>query len=441
MRKLSCVAAVAVACVFAFSSCAPEDPAQAINVDEVFSSKATIEGYAYMNVNTSSSEATQFVPKGTKLTFSIKNSDLMDNASMKGSYVVMAEVDSVGYYKAVLPAKEDGTSVDVAIQGQSVFFKVKMNDGSEKQLLYKADDNAGAGITQAIVKDLTYQKKITYILDDTFTESEVWEEGVFKAELTYYNGKQSVAVPEGTEVKIIIKGDKFVPERDNDLILVEKVGANGMLEVKMAAPSLLANSAGLSFELSSAFIADYINVESGNEVKSSYLYKLVDNLGANQTGTVYGGQTNNVELTYEKDAEPLEAGQTAWKPATYTVKLRYKRDLTSADLSALPDDAKITVTAKRSAVPGLNLEDIVIIKSESNPLEFTFEAPDPAVSDSPLTFSVKVDFLADVDQIGDGSKTKYKFSSEIIPNGSLWGGIDKKYDDGDNTIVVTGNPL
>jgi hypothetical protein len=267
------------------------------------------------------------------------------------------------------------------------------------------------------------------------TEEANWQEGTYRVGLTYHNGKADVNVPQGTGVRVTINRNQFVPARTNDLIFMGTVGTGGVLEIRIPAKSLL--EGGLPFSMESSFIADFIEVTAGVETASKYVFSM------NTTGVIYGGETNNANpVRYTRGARVEQPDVTAtWKNATYTVRLRWRNDLTSSDLRAIPENARITIKTTNRQTIDASLRELTEIRngSQANPLEFTFLAPDPALSATPLAFQIHVDFIARVTENAAGDQKDYKFHGVI--NSNIWGGINKRFNDGDNEFIVTGTPL
>ncbi len=226
-------------------------------------------------------------------------------------------------------------------------------------------------------------------------ESASWEEGTYNVSLKYNNGKEDVAVPAGTEVKVKIDKDDFIPARTNDLVFIQTVGSNGVLSLTLPAPSLL--NGGLTFTMESAFIADYITVTSGVESTSKYTFEISD-----EAGTIYGGQTIQAAQIIFTQGDLVEETDivSTWTNATYKVRYVYDRDNydNSNPYSSIPDDAKITITEIRSGVNN-DLSDVVktmtYAQFYNNGDGYTTLAPDPAISNDVLRIKIEIDFLTD----------------------------------------------
>ncbi|MDR0681951.1 MAG: hypothetical protein LBG15_08930 [Dysgonamonadaceae bacterium] len=270
--------AILIGGVFYFNSCVEEDPSQAINVENAFPKKAVIEGYAYLNVNKSSTEIVKYAPENTLLSFAIAYNNL-GNFGSSGNYLRTTTVDANGYYSIELPTRNDGTPVTVQITGEQIQLTVTTEDGKSKKQIYEI-----LPITQAIVSNFTYLKKLEYTEKEVFQESETWGKGIYRVAFEYYTGKDTTYVPKDTEVRITISKDQFVPKRTNDLVLIKKVGANGLLEFETEAPSLL--NGGLTFSLESAFIAKYLTrIQDEEEIYNDYIFNI------SNWGVIYSGKT------------------------------------------------------------------------------------------------------------------------------------------------------
>jgi hypothetical protein len=386
MKKLF-YSAILFATVFTLNSCGEEDPAQAISVDETFTNRATIEGYVYLNTNKSSTETVTYAPEGTILSFVIAYEDL-GVVDSDGNYVKTTTVSAEGTYSIDLPAKADGTPVPVNIQGAQVHFTVTSDDGKEKEQLFET-----LPATQYIIGGLVYQKKIEYTESDALRETENWTEGTYKATLKYYDGKEEKFVPVDTDVKITITKDQFVPERTNDLIFIAKTGANGSLEIKQPAPSLL--NGGLDLTLESAFIAEYVTDVVTNTA-SSYKYSLT------ASATIYGGETvNKGTIPYQRGDKVSANTEKSWTNGTYTVKLAYKTgaydDNNDPVIKAVP-----TGTSLEVRVPdyySTTTEPYKFVTTVGSGGLVTIELKAPPATEAPLTFSIndvnpKVSFVA-----------------------------------------------
>jgi hypothetical protein len=298
MKRLFYLVTLVTAVLF-INGCAEEDPAEAVSVDGVFTNKATVEGYVYLNTNKSSTEAVKFAPDSTLLYFSIPYSDL--GVSGNGNYVKTTTVDANGHYSIELPAKANGSSVTVSISGAQILLTVTTDDGKSRDQIFKVSTTL-----LSIRKGLTYIQKLEYEEGDILQESETWTEGTYRVKLEYsFNSTTNLPVPSGTEVKVTVPGSAFVPERIDDWVFIKKVGDDGLLEIKLKAPSLL--DGGLTFGWTSAFVADVASdtrVDSnGNPIKNKYKFDIQqDNV------TIYGGITveartlsvehNNNQLTF-----------------------------------------------------------------------------------------------------------------------------------------------
>ncbi len=130
---------LATAVAFLFTSCTKDDPATGVNIDEAFTSMATIKGYAYVNVNSSSTTVEQVVPAGTKLVFTIENEQYglgTAERPAKGSYVKTTEVGENGAFEIELPAREDGEAVTVNITGDPIVIDIDMDGVVKKTSFY-----------------------------------------------------------------------------------------------------------------------------------------------------------------------------------------------------------------------------------------------------------------------------------------------------------------
>jgi hypothetical protein len=397
--------------VCVFISCGEEDPAEGISVEGTFTSKATIEGYAYLSTNKSSTEVVEYAPEGTLLSFTIAYSDLGVQVS-NGKYVKTTTVDANGYYSIELPARADGASVSVNISGAQVLLTITTDEGNSKEQVFEIT----SGTTQTIAKDLTYLKKLEYKEIEVLQESENWEEGTYQVTLKYYNGKEEIFVPKDTEVKITISKDYFVPKRANDLILVKKVGDNGLLEIKSGAPSLL--SGGLPFSLKSVFIADYITDVVKN-IAVAYSYEL----SSSATGAIYGGETifGGTILYQPKNKVGDEPDpKKSWTDGTYIVRLACATGAYDENLNPI----------LRNVPSGIALE-VEVYNVNSNPLAVdykfattvknggivTFDLKAPPATESKLNFKIKgISFIMEANDGND-----YLFNIPPV-SGYIYGG-------------------
>jgi hypothetical protein len=280
MKKLFYPAIFLIATVCFFNSCAEEDPAQGVSIEGTFTSQATIEGYAYLSTNKSSSEAIKYAPEGTVLSFTISYSDLGISGS-SGNYVKTTSVKADGSYSVELPARADGNQVAVSISGAEILLKITTDDGKSTDQVFKVDPTS-----QSIVAGFTYLKKLEYIEKEALQESETWKEATYQVKLEYNDGKTKRVVKD-TEVKITVPKTEFVPERINDWVFFEKVGSNGSLEIKIGAPSLL--DGGLSFTWELAFSAEAFtrydtDPNTGDQIQiyDNYVFT------ASRQATIYG---------------------------------------------------------------------------------------------------------------------------------------------------------
>ncbi|MDR2086661.1 MAG: hypothetical protein LBP72_05740 [Dysgonamonadaceae bacterium] len=281
MKKLFYPAILLIATVFFFNGCADEDPAQGVSVDTF--PRATIEGYAYLNINQSSTAVVKYAPEGTLLSFTIPYSGLGISGS-SGNYVKTTPVKADGSYAVELPARADGTPVTVSISGAEILLKITTDDGKSVDQIFKVNP-----VEEPIVAGFTYRKKLEYSQKEAFQVSATWEEAIYEVELEYSDGKTNLPVPKDTEVKITVSGNSFVPTRANDWVFFKKVGFNGSLEIKMDAPSLFDGGLAFTWELAfraeaTEFIYDYV---TGTEKPVSNDYKFY----IKQTSTIYGGES------------------------------------------------------------------------------------------------------------------------------------------------------
>ncbi|KAA6328132.1 hypothetical protein EZS27_022946 [termite gut metagenome] len=260
-----------VAILFSFSNCGNEDPAEMINIDKMFTTKASIEGYAYLNVSKSSTEVLQYAPEGTVLSFTISNESLLGNG-FQGNYVATATVEGNGRYSVSLPTRTDGISVPVSINGSQLYFTITQGDGSEEDVLFEVTSTS-----QIIETGFTYQKNVKYEKKEVLSSKQI--EGVYKATLKYHNGVELLNVPAKTKVEItILKNDLSA----TDIFFIKEVGNNGALEFKYSAPSVL--TGGVAFSLNSVFVGNKITNATDMKISVAY-YTLSLN------DKIYGGIT------------------------------------------------------------------------------------------------------------------------------------------------------
>ncbi|MDR1372247.1 MAG: hypothetical protein LBJ17_03855 [Dysgonamonadaceae bacterium] len=286
MRKKIYLATAVVAAVCVFNGCMGEDPATGISVEETFTQKATVEGYVYLNTNKSSTEAVKFAPAGTLLSFTIAYQDLGVWES-DGKYVKTASVDANGHYSVELPTRADGASVTTTIDGEQILLTVTTDDGKSREQVFRISPE-----TQDISSNFTYLKKLDYTEGAVIQESQAWQEGIYTVKLEYSDGKRKLSVPRDTEVKVTVDKNRFIPARTNDLVFVKKVGANGLLEIKLPAPTLITNDGGLAFTWKSVFVAEGFTksiIEDGKivEIYDEYIFTAVPP----NYPVIYGGNT------------------------------------------------------------------------------------------------------------------------------------------------------
>lgn len=418
MKKLLYLAA-AVALLFSFNACAPEDPAKAVNIEETCQYTAKITGVASVKVS-SDAERMPYVTAGTVLTFVIQNSEYVTGA--QGALLKTTTVGENGRFEIDVPVRNDGKGISVKITAGNFEMEIKEADKTEIYV-FKLD-----GVSVAdVIKDGEYSKSVVFEKADSMDETSGWKEATYEATLKYNNGKEEVNVPADTEVKITIAAADLVPERENDVVLVVKVGEGGKLTFKYPAPALATDPAGLSFEMSSAFIADFIEVKAGKDVATSYVYKL-DGV----SGTLYGGESNIETQEYTKGSSVGEVDQLAtWKEATYVINYLYDNDDFAADnnYAQIPDDALITVTEKRSIIDS-ELADVVktMTYAQFKGSEgYKTIAPDPALSDDALSIQIKINFIVEKkSDERDGTAVRDMFKYVESDGTSLRGGITKK---------------
>jgi hypothetical protein len=418
-----------IAAVFLFNSCSEDDPAQAVDVDGTFTGKATVEGNVYLNTNQSSTEMIEYVPEGTVLSFAIDYTSL--GLGSQGRYVKTATVGANGHYLVELPTRADGLPVIVSITGSQIQLTVTTPDGKSKDQVFEVPVN----VTQEIVRNLVYLKKIEYRLKETLRESETWGNGTFRATLKYYNGKEDKFAPENTDVKITVSKDVFVPKRTNDLILMGKVGANGLLEVKMPAPSLL--NGGLSFRLESVFIAEYVtNVVRNTTV--SYTYTLTS------MAMVYGGETiSGKTLLYRLDNQVGEDPEKPWTTGTYTVKLAYYTGAYDSNYTPVqlpvPTGTPIEVVASGYTSAG---EDYKFVTTVKNNGIVTFDLKAPAAVEGQLQLQIKsASFIAEA--VSENVGGNYIYNDYLFYTPVIWGYMygERRTVDGGTFIAERGNQL
>lgn len=277
MKKLFFAAALVA---FIFSSCAKEDPAQGVKIDEAFKSRATVEGTVYLKVNKTGTDFQQYAPAGTKLSFTIANSAY--GLTSTGNYIATATVGENGRYTISLPTREDGNAVSVKIDGDPFHFDVENGTILEDQLFTLTQQS------QSIIKGFTYQKNFDYTLEDVLNETEAWVDGTYKIKLSYNsdltNLTSTTFVPANTEIKVTVSKNQFVPERQNDLEFITKVGADGVLTVKLPAPTVKMNANGLSISLEAAEVFNIkTGVSGGSDVYNKFIFTYYKN------AVVYGG--------------------------------------------------------------------------------------------------------------------------------------------------------
>ncbi|MDL2262048.1 hypothetical protein LJC11_00925 [Bacteroidales bacterium OttesenSCG-928-I21] len=436
MKKLKKLLLVFVVFAFIFNACAPEDPAEGVNIEQTVKSSATIEGVAYVNTNTSATTVQQFAPEGTLLIFTIDNSDY--GVSSAGKVVKSTTVGAEGKYSVSVPARTDGQAVTVKINGSPILIDVTTPDKVEKQLFKLSE------VSENVVKELTYVKKLEYAKDVNITETANWTEGTYKATLKYNNGKEDVAVPEGTEVKITIAGDQFIPERSNDLVFVEAVGANGMLEIKTMAPNLL--EGGLTMDFESTFIADYITINSGIESTLKYTFEL-----PLLSGILFGNEIVDDGVKLYNLGSSVETADilSTWINGTYKVKFIHDNDLFAVDnnFTSIPENARMTITEYRSIVDP-SLSDVVKTMtygqfSALNSGEgYVTIAPNPEISTDALILGIEVNFIATKkdsetpEGVGITNKYNYAYSGSSLVRGDIVtnGGTDFTQPDGSTVI-------
>ena len=415
MRKIL----FAVVAALLLVSCGKEDPAKGIVVDKVFKSTATIKGVAQLSVNTTGTTVEKFVPSGTLLVFTIKNSEYHTTLA-EGSFVKTVEVGENGTFEVELPAKEDGTEVAVEISGNPIVVDVAQANGKEEKQIFAADV-----VSQTIVKGLTYQVRLDYTKEaKNLSESDKWDTGSYTVELYYFDGKVKQLVKKDTEVKITIAGSQFTPEISNDLIFTEKVGENGILKIEIPAKSSL--EGGLEFRMDASFSAELTTIAFGVESKSTWIFKMT-----NEIGTIYGDIPNNASAIEMKPDQQIEQPDVLknWKKAYLNVKVYFAKDgfdLTKNNI-AIPDDAKVTITEKRKDIDA-SLVDVVTVTTYAKFLEMNnsgYLAPNPAISDDPLVLEVKIDFITDRKTAENSSgaainnKFKYHYEEDFNLRGDI----------------------
>jgi hypothetical protein len=278
--------------VFFFNSCTEEDPAKGISADETFTNKAIIEGYAYLSTNKSSTEAIKYVPEGTLLSFAIAYGNDYGGLGVPGSngrYVKTTTVGANGRYSIELPTRADGVVSTVTISGAQVLLTVTTDDGKSRDQVFSLTP-----VTQEIISDFTYLKKLEYEEEAILQNSETWKEGTYRIKLEYSDGMRKLSVPQDTEVRVTVAKSEFVPERTNDLVFIKKVGRNGLLEIKLPAPTLL--DGGLTFAWELIFVAEaitrYTSDNDGNPIPvyDDYVFGFAPFSNYIQS-VIYGGKT------------------------------------------------------------------------------------------------------------------------------------------------------
>lgn len=426
MKKIFLAVVASAALLFSFNSCAPEDPATAVDVDSVFP-KTTLKGVAYLNENTATSDVNgsvaTFAPQGTVLSFSISNTAL-GIIGATGNYVKTAAIGANGEYQVELPARADGAPVIVTISSQTLAVNVTEIDATAGSVNYVRLFELNPAVTVNITKGLVAQKRVDFAVKEELTETADWKNAKYTTTLKYNDGKTDINVPEGTQVVITINKSKFKPARLNDLTYVATVGANGLLTVDLPAPILaLVSGNGLDFTMTSSFIANYIDITAGNELTMPYTFNL------NDGGRFYGGAENNAAPIFYAKGTKVGDSKAPWKSSKYTVKFLYNKDRTElTKLVGVPTTAKVTITAQRSIVDP-KLTDIVKITTyedfQTNGV--TLDAPDPAVSSTPLPIIIEVDFIENVKTgVASGNDVFNQFKYNYTNTNSLWGGIEKK---------------
>lgn len=388
MKKILVAAAAAATLLF---SCGKEDPATGISVEQAFQSKATIEGVAHVNANTTGTTVENFAPAGTILIVTVDNREYGNSSTLNndGKYVTTAIVGENGAFSVSVPAREDGAAVEVKINADPILVNVKLDNKEELQIFTVTEQ------TISVQKGLTYQKRIDYTIDANLIESADWKTGSYQVALKYNNGKELVAVPAGTEVKITIDKDEFFPARTNNLTFISVVKAGGLLELNLAAPTLL--ESGLPFSMESVFVADFITIEAGREKTQKFEFKMPTPTERTINGDVPKVDT---DIVFGK-GNPTEqiAADAQWGDASFNVTFFYDKTPSLADIDnyiTIPEDARLTITEKRSAV-NPSLSDVVKTMTYAEFAALTdgyaTTAPDPALSNSSLIVEIKVNFI------------------------------------------------
>lgn len=282
-RVILGVASILMATVLttSFNSCANEDPAEGLSIESAFTSKATITGYVHLNTNQTSDNVIKFVPPGTQLSFTVKNSAY--GISSPGNYIATTTVGADGKYSIQVPATNDGTPIIVEINGNPVTVDEVASGSTKEKHLYELSTVSRSGV----IKGFTYQTDLQYTLS-SLTASEQWQTGTYKIKLQYPDDNFSTHksdIISGTPVMLTVDKNDFIPPRQNDLVFEAKVGADGVLTIAMLAPTIAMNQKGLSVYLSSAVVLNCTTGEdsNGGDIKNKFIYTL------NDAVTIYGG--------------------------------------------------------------------------------------------------------------------------------------------------------
>lgn len=272
----------------AFSSCAKEDPAEAVDINAVFSHKAKISGTAYVNINQGGSELVKFVPAGTNLVLTATNASLLGN-SAAGNYVVSTTVGENGHYEAVFPTRTDGTTITVTINVSEFTLDNIFSDPTT----YATNRFSASPVTVDILRDSEYVRDLKFnatpLVDSQ--QEDGWEMGTYVySDIQYANDDNDPSKrtnPENFKVKITISKNNFVPALQSDLILNGEV-ISGKLTINTKAPTVDVNSSGLPFTVEGSTILEVKNTDNKYD---KYIFTF------NQSGAIYGGEKAKIEKT------------------------------------------------------------------------------------------------------------------------------------------------
>lgn len=328
-----------VAIAIAFTSCGKEDTANGIDIEKTFSSRATIEGYAYVNVNNGTT-LQQYAPEGTVLTFRAESESYIqgmivmvkdfiydvygnpvidpstgnfltitypEEIDATGYYVTNTTVDADGHYSISFPTFVNGDDILVEVSGAQFHMPIQKGSVTEDMSFKLSLDTVFA------ISGYTHQKNLEYESAETLNTSDnTWKKGTCTFTFNYNNDltdpTSTAFIPAGTKVMVTVKGDQYIPERINDVVYETTVGADGVLTIELDAPLISYAPHQLNFTIESSVILPIKTGVDGNgaDIMKRYIFTMGTDPNSLVGGFVIGNENVKLgEMSYTQGS-PIE---------------------------------------------------------------------------------------------------------------------------------------